>query len=60
MLSDTRQFKPLVSKLAMGLSIPIYPSVDTLVKRYGGERYREQILDRIAEYKVLSVCVVHK
>ena len=44
----------------MGLSIPIYPSVDTLVKRYGGERYREQILDRIAEYKVLSVCVVHE
>ena len=60
MLSDTRQFKPLVSKLAMGLSIPIYPSVDTLVKRYGSERYREQIVDRIAEYKVQSVFAVHE
>ena len=54
MLSDTQQYTPLVSKVAMALNIPIYPSLDELVKRYGGERYMERIKDRLEKYKVCS------
>lgn len=52
MLSDTQQYTPLVSKVAMALNIPIYPSLDELVKRYGGERFKERIKDRLEKYKV--------
>lgn len=51
MLSDTQQYTPLVSKVAMALNIPIYPSLDELVKRYGGERFKERIKDRLEKYR---------
>lgn len=54
MLSDTQQYKPFVSKVAMALNIPIYPSLDDLVKRYGAERFKDRIEDRLERYKVLN------
>lgn len=52
MLDDRRLYMNLVIKVATLLSINLTPSLDRVVERFGGERYKEKIKQIEEEYKV--------
>lgn len=56
MLEDQRKYKNLVIKVAILLSIPVVPTLDEVIKKYGGIRFKPDIQRMAEKYKVGIVC----
>lgn len=56
MLEDQKKYKALVIKVATLLSIPVVPTLDEVIEKYGGTRFKPDIQRMTDKYKVGIVC----
>ena len=56
MLEDQRKYNNLVIKVAILLSIPVVPTLDEVIEKYGGIRFKPDIQRMAEKYKVGIVC----
>lgn len=52
MIEDRRRYKNLVIKVATLLSIQVIPSLDEVIEKYGGTRFKPDIQRMTEKYKV--------
>ena len=54
MLSDPKAYRSLVSRIAVSLSLPVAPSLEAIIKIYGGDRFKDKVEAMTEEYKVFA------
>ena len=55
MLQSKKQYMDLLTKVATLLSIPVIPSLEIVLEKFGGTRYKAEIIRLTEEYKVMIV-----
>lgn len=55
MISDPAVYRLVVARIATFLSLPVAPSLKTLIEKYGGDRFKNKIIEMTGEYKVPSL-----
>ena len=54
MLQSKKQYMDLLTKVATLLSIPVVPTLETVLEKFGGTRYKAEVTRLTEEYKVVQ------
>lgn len=53
MIENKQRYMNLVIKVGTLLSINITPSLDSVMEKFGGNRYKEEVIRMAEEYRVV-------